>query len=228
MNTSRKLAIGAVVSLLTATAADDRLVRHRNLGKAFYENPTTQVQAVEEFRKALELAPSSARERLNYGLALLRAGKTAEGIVEIEKVQKQDPKIPHTWFNLGIQYKKQGDADRAIAQLEQMIKLAPDDPIAQYNLGASYKLAGRNAEALKHFETAAKLDPNLAGPHFQLFNAYRLAGRQPDASRELQIFQRIKKEQEGAAIPEDMEWNMYAEIYEIIEPVPLPPVRRSM
>ena len=62
-------------------AADERLARHRNLGKAFYENPTTQNEAVEEFRKALALAPQSPRERLNYGLALLRAGKTAEGIV---------------------------------------------------------------------------------------------------------------------------------------------------
>jgi Tfp pilus assembly protein PilF len=208
---------------MASYAADDRLARHRNLGKAFYENPTTQMQAVDEFRKALELAPDSARERLNYGLALLRAGKTAEGVAEIEKVQKQDPKIPHTWFNLGIQYKRQGEAEKAITQFEHMIKLVPDDPISHYNLGASYRLAGRPADALKHFEIAAKLDPNLAGPHFQLFNAYRTAGRAADAQRSLQVFQKIKKQQEGAVIPEDMEWNMYAEVYDIVEPAPAPP-----
>src|SRR5712664_3024199 len=97
---------------------EDELWRHRNLGKAFYENPTTQMQAVDEFKKCLELAPNSARERLNYGLALLRAGKTKEGVAEIEKAQKQDPKIPHTWFNLGIAYKKDSQYDKAIAQLE--------------------------------------------------------------------------------------------------------------
>ena len=37
---------------------DEQLARHRNLGKAFYENPTTQNEAVEEFRKALALAPN--------------------------------------------------------------------------------------------------------------------------------------------------------------------------
>src|SRR5580698_2836265 len=86
--------------LLAADSNDsleEQLWRLRNLGKAFYENPTTQVQAVDEFKKALDLAPGSARERLNYGLALLRAGKTREGVEELEKAQKQDPKIPHTW-----------------------------------------------------------------------------------------------------------------------------------
>jgi tetratricopeptide (TPR) repeat protein len=75
-----------------------RLDTHRNLGKAFYENPTTQAKAAEEFRKALDLAPNSARERLNYGLALLRAGKTEEGVRELVAAQKQDPSLPHTWF----------------------------------------------------------------------------------------------------------------------------------
>ncbi|MCP5111697.1 MAG: hypothetical protein GY953_12760, partial [bacterium] len=112
--------------LVAAGAADvaaERLARHRNLGKAFYENPTTQKEAVDELKKALDIAPQSARERLNYGLALLRAGKTAEGIAEIEKVRRQDPSIPHTWFNLGIEYKRLGEFAKATTQFEQMVKL---------------------------------------------------------------------------------------------------------
>src|SRR6478672_9914020 len=123
----------------SARLKEDEIWRHRNLGKAFYENPTTQIQAVDEFKKALDLAPNSARERLNYGLALLRAGKTKEGVAEIEKAQKQDPKIPHTWFNLGIAYKKDSAYDKAITELERMTKLVPDEPKSHYNLGAMYK-----------------------------------------------------------------------------------------
>src|SRR6266699_3824242 len=110
MNPLRILVFAAIVGAAflalqgqdSARVREETLWRHRNLGKAFYENPTTQTQAVTEFAAALALAPGSARERLNYGLALLRAGKTKEGVVEIEKAQQQDPKIPHTWFNLGI------------------------------------------------------------------------------------------------------------------------------
>src|SRR6202011_2980516 len=113
-----------VVVLLVLSASgttrekQDLLWHYRNLGKAFYENPTTQKEAVAEFRKALDLATDSARERVNYGLALLRAGQTKDGMVELLKAQKQDPNIPHTWFNLGIIFKKDGDYQHAIQQLE--------------------------------------------------------------------------------------------------------------
>jgi tetratricopeptide (TPR) repeat protein len=212
------LAICAILLVRAAgpDSTQERLARHRNLGKAFYENPTTQNEAVEEFRKALALAPKSAQERLNYGLALLRAGKTAEGMAELVKVQQQEPSIPHTWFNLGIAYKKAGDQEKALQQFERMVKLVPDDAISRYNLGALYRLAGRTEDAIREFRETARLDATLAAPHFQLFNVLRTSGRGDEAKPELEIFQRLKKQQEGAAIPEDVEWNMYAEVYDVM------------
>lgn len=201
-----------------AATKEDLLWQHRNRGKAFYENPTTQLPAVEEFQKALALAPDSARERLNYGLALLRAGKTAEGIEELKRVQKQDPALPHTWFNLGIQFKKAGEAEQAIAQMEQMVRLVPDDAVAHYNLGALYKLVDRGADATAQFQKASELGPHFAAPHFQLFNAYRVAGNREEAQRQLARFQELKKAQELSGITEDMEWNDYSEVYDPIEP----------
>ena len=86
-----------IPSNLLADSQDEMLWHYRNLGKALYENPATQDEAVEMFKKALDLAPDSARERVNYGLALLKvAGKSAEGITQLEQAQKQDPTIPHT------------------------------------------------------------------------------------------------------------------------------------
>jgi len=203
---------------LQAQNSAEELWHHRNLGKAFYENPTTQLLAIDEFKKALDLAPGSARERVNYGLALLRGGKTPEGMAELLKAQQQDPKIPHTWFNLGIAYKQSAEYDKAIQQLEEMIKLVPDEAVSQYNLGVLYKMTGRQDQALARFEAAAKLNPNLAGPHFQLYNAYRSMNRPEDAAREQATFQQVKKRMEGAAVPEDLEWSYFSEIYETQEP----------
>jgi Tfp pilus assembly protein PilF len=199
------------------------LWQHRNLGKAFYENPTMAQQAVEQFRQALALAPNSARERLNYGLALLRAGDMKNGMAELEKVQKQDPKLPHTWFNLGIAYKRMGDFDKAQTEFEQMLRLAPDEPASHYQLGALYKSKEQMDAAIREFEKARDLNPRLAGPHFQLYGLYRQANR-PESAAELAIFQDIKKEQEGAAVPEDLEWSVYAEIYDPIDEPPSPPL----
>ena len=214
--------VTAAVLLTGAGTQDNRelLWQHRNLGKAYYENPVTQLQAVAEFKQALELAPESAREHVNYGLALLRAGKTQEGIAQLLEAQKRDPRIPHTWFNLGIVYKKDGRYAPATAQFEQMVRLAPGEPVSHYNLGVLYKMASRPAEALREFETAARLNPGLAGPHFQLYNAYRQAGRADEAAAEMKLFQEIKKRNAGAAVPEDMEWSFYSEIYESLDPRP--------
>lgn len=214
------LAAAAVLLVILHAApgepVEDQLARLRNLGKAFYENTTTQTEAVETFRQALKLKPDSIRERLNFGLALLRAGKTAEGIAELEKVQKADPSLPHTWFNLGLVFKKQGESEKATAQMERMVALVPNEPISHYNLGALYKLAGKTNEAIGQFETASRLNPGLAAPHFQLYNAFRTTGQAEKARTELETFQRLKKQMEGAAIPEDVEWSDYSEIYEIV------------
>jgi tetratricopeptide (TPR) repeat protein len=217
------LAIAALVLLSGADASrveQDRLGRLRNLGKAFYETPTTQPQAVEEFKKALDLAPDSPREMVNYGLALLRAGKTKEGVAELQRAQQLDPTIPHTWFNLGIAFKKEGEYAPAVAQFEGLLRLVPDEPVSHYNLGVLHKTADKRDEAVREFEIAERLNPNLAAPHFQLYNLYRQAGRSADAARELAIFQKLKVLTEGAVNPEDMEWSYYAEIYDPIAPRP--------
>jgi tetratricopeptide (TPR) repeat protein len=218
------LVVAAALLWAAETPLDRRLAQHRNLGKAFYENPATQPEAVAEFKKALDLAPGSPREKLNYGLALLRAGKIPEGVALLQEVQKRDPALPHTWFNLGIYYKKNGDTAHAIEQFEGMLRLTPNEAIAHYQLATLYKLADRTADALAQFELAAKLDPQLAAARFQLFNLYRSAGREQDAAHALEVFQQLKKAAEGAAVPEDVDWCQYAEIYDPLPAAtPVPP-----
>ncbi len=199
---------------------DEKVTQYLNLGKAFYENPTTQAEAVVEFKKALDLRPNSVREQLNYGLALLRAARTTEAIAVLEKVQKEDPSLPHTWFNLGIYYKRDGQFDKAIEQFRQLAKLAPNEAITHYNLGTIYKLQGKMSDAQREFELARDLNPALSAPHFQLFNIYRQQKRTEEANRELALFKERKTAQDSIATPEDVEWCEFAEIYEPLKPEP--------
>ncbi|HEY6346820.1 MAG TPA: FG-GAP-like repeat-containing protein [Bryobacteraceae bacterium] len=222
MNPNRKApSIVALCALVLLSAAcshrntEELLTEHRNLGKAYYENPATQQEAVREFREALRLAPNSAREKVNYALALLRAGGHDEEAVRLLlDAQRQDPGLPHTWFNLGIYYKRQGDGNRAITQFEGMIARAPNEPIGHYQLGALYRQVNRTAEAQAQFQRAAELDPQFAAAPFQLYNLYRLAGNASQAGRYLADFQRIQAIQKTWVTPEDVEWCRYAEIYD--------------
>jgi tetratricopeptide (TPR) repeat protein len=193
----------------------DLLNLHRNLGKAFYENPTTQQEAVREFQQALEISPDSTRDKLNYALALLKVqGREEEAIKLLQEVQRRDPSLPHTWFNLGIYYKRQGDAKRAIAQFEGMLVRTPNEAIAHYQLGTLFNQTNLQSDARAQFEKAAELDPLLAAAPFQLYNLHRLAGNTELANRYLADFERIKNLQKSWVIPENVEWCDYAEIYD--------------
>ena len=210
-------AFACVFLLLGSPSANDQsLWEHRNLGKAFFENPDTHVQAVTELKKALDLS-GSVRDRVNYGLGLLRAGQTDAAVEQLIQVQKDDPALPYSWFNLGITYKHAGDYDKAIEQLKGMIKLRPDEPVAHYNLASVLRAQNNLEAALPEFLIAEKLNPDLAGPHFQLFSTYQRLGKSEDARRERQAFEEAKKRQEGAAIAEDMEACFYSELYDPAE-----------
>ncbi len=219
VNSKRRLGFVALVFILALGCSKPQnqalLDQHRNLGKAFYENPTTQQEAVREFQQALAIAPDSTRDKLNYALALLKVpGREQEAVSLLQEVQRRDPTLPHTWFNLGIYYKHQGDAQRAIAQFEGMLALTPDEAVAHYQLGTLYNQLNRHSDAQAQFEKAAELDPLLAAARFQLYNLNRLAGNTAQADRYLADFERIKNLQKSWVIPENVEWCNYAEIYD--------------
>jgi len=91
----------------------DQVCRHRNLGKAYYENPVTQMKAADEFKQALPWFPTPPRPRQLW--AGLAAGRSTEAaVLQLQRAQKEDPSIPHTWFNLGMAFKKQFDHLHAV------------------------------------------------------------------------------------------------------------------
>jgi Tfp pilus assembly protein PilF len=214
------LLLSLVLAACTHAPDPNALAQHRNLGKAFYENPTTKAEAVKEFKAALDLNPHSNREKLNYALALLRSqGRESEAIQLLDAVQREEPSLPHTWFNLGIYDKRAGKTKDAIAQFEGMLQRTPNEAVAHFQLGTLYRQTGRTAGALTQFETAAKLDPQMAAARFQIFDMHRRAAAPPDQlARDLADFQRVQALQKTWVIPEDVEWSNYAEIYEPLTP----------
>ena len=212
------LLVGGAAWWLAAQAPDaapeeQALQEIRNLGKAFYETPGSSREAVEQLRKALDLNPGSARDRLNYGLALLRAGEREEGMAQLVEAQKTDRTIPHTYFNLGIEYKKAGEVEKALDQFLQMERLVPTESKTQYNLGALYKQVGNIRRAIEKFERTIELDPSLAAPHFQLFGILRRTDLER-ATQQLEIFKGLKEATEDAAVGEDVDWSYYSELYD--------------
>src|SRR5207302_7876261 len=126
-------------------------------------------------------------------------------------------------FSLTSASQKQADYERALAQFRKFVELVPNEPVAHYHLGTLNKLKEDAAGAAKEYETARDLNPRLAAPHFQLYGLYRQQNRPTESAAEMRVFQALKKEKEGAAVPEDMDWCDYAEIYDPIDFASQPP-----
>ena len=214
-----RLAAALPLILLAAVFAADppnsaeRLEQHRNLGKAFYENPTTQAQAVAEFKKALELAPHSKREKLNYGLALLRAGKTSRGRGAVEGGPARRSETAAHLVQSRHLLKKNGEADQAIRQFERMEAWCRRSRLCTTNW-VPYKLQDKRMPRSR--SSNARPGWTRAWPPRAFSSTIctaRPAGGE-DAAEALAPFQELKKQSEGAAIPEDVDWSSYAEIYD--------------
>ena len=81
-------------------------------------------QAIDHFRRAIELDPSYASPHNGLGAALAKAGDLEGAIASWEKAVSLDPKITHALYNLGAAYLARGDKSRALDYLLRYKKLA--------------------------------------------------------------------------------------------------------
>ena len=101
------------------------------LGNLYYDHQVFD-QAIEYYRRGLELRPDDVNVRSDMATAYWYLGKPESAVQEYEKALKIDPKHANTLFNLGV-VKWQGlkDPKGAIAVWKKLLELNPDYPDRQ-------------------------------------------------------------------------------------------------
>ncbi len=93
-------------------------------------------KAMESYAKAIELKPDDAAYHNNYGLALCRFGKMAEGQAELAKAASLDPQNAGRYFyNLGAILVNTGKAEEAYEAFQNALKADPNYAEAHYQVG---------------------------------------------------------------------------------------------
>jgi len=87
-------------------------------------------------------------------------GNLAEGIRQITKALRLDPKSPEAHLNLGRMQGELGDLENAEKNLRKSIALNPGNPLAHSNLAAVYRRMKRYDQAKAAADQAIKLNPN--------------------------------------------------------------------
>lgn len=121
-----------------------------------YRNDITLYEAT------LERTPTSWVAHLNLGTALDEAGRSAEGLVHLQRARELKPNFAETLNSLGNVLNRLGRSPEALQVLQQAVQLQPRFAEAHNTLGVTLMALGRSAEGIASFQRAVELRPGLA------------------------------------------------------------------
>jgi tetratricopeptide (TPR) repeat protein len=142
-------------------------------------------EAVEMYRKSLELDPESAPAHYNLAASLARSGEFAEAERHFRAALEQKPNA-QTFSGLGLVLWQQGRADEAIASLHDAIEADPEYPAAYDQLGTILAEQGRLEGAADNYRLVVRKRPSAAA-HEKLAQVLMRLGRTEEARREIEL-----------------------------------------
>jgi serine/threonine-protein kinase len=129
-----------------------------------------------EFRRAMEMDPSSVDAVCHYGYCLEVLGRFDEAIRVMEAAHRLDPLSHLVNVQLGRAFYDAHQDQRAVEQFQEMIRFEPNDAAAYDSLGSVYESLGRYEEAEKTYLKGAGLAGVNVGRTRDLQQAYSSGG----------------------------------------------------
>jgi tetratricopeptide (TPR) repeat protein len=114
--------------------------------------------AVEAYRKVLELNPSAAGALVNLGTIYYRQRKFGEAEKFYHQAIEADAAYPLAQFNLGNLYDELGRTSDALEHYRRALELNPHYADAHFNLALLCERSGDALKAVHHWKAYLKLD----------------------------------------------------------------------
>jgi len=115
-------------------------------------------QAVDAYRKVIELNPGAAGALVNLGTIYYRLRRFDEAEHYYRNAIAADPDYPLAEFNLGNLYDEQGRLDEALSHYRRALELHPNYADAHFNLALLCERLGDALKAVHHWKLYLKLD----------------------------------------------------------------------
>jgi tetratricopeptide (TPR) repeat protein len=158
----------------------------------YWKNSTTI------FSHTLQVTKNNYLAHTNLGVALVKDGKTEEGISHYHEALQIKPDDSNAHYNLANALKKQGAIDGAIAHYREAVKWNPDYSKAHNNLGVCLEAQGLRDEAILHYRQALQNDSSNHGIHFNLGIALAKNGEIKEAAEHFRLAVNLKPDYEEA------------------------------
>jgi len=165
-------------------AIEPQAAIHNDLGFVL-ERQGLSEEAVEQYRKALELDPESASAHYNLAAYLARSGEYAEAERHFRAALDVKPSAA-TYTGLGAVLYHQGKVDDAVASLKAAIETDADYPRAYDQLAAIRVQQDELEEAASNYRLFVSKQPSAAG-HEKLAQVLMRLGRVDEARKEMEM-----------------------------------------
>jgi eukaryotic-like serine/threonine-protein kinase len=148
--------------------------------------------AEQEFKRALELNPSSANTYDYYGRMLSALERYDEAIAMVKRAQELDP-IAHP-LDLASVLLRAGRYDEAVRAAKPVIELDPHYARGHATLGWAYVKKGMTDEGLVELEKAVALSPGDSIWLGQLGQAYAMVGKVAESREVLRQLEELARQ----------------------------------
>jgi len=118
-------------------------------------------EAIADYNKAMELAPTALDPYLNRGLALEGLGKFEEAIADYNHLLELNPNDPMGYHNRGNAEGGLGQWSEAIADYQKAIQLAPDFAFARANYALALYQTGQTEVAIRTMRNIIRKYPQF-------------------------------------------------------------------
>ena len=122
--------------------------------------PESLPMAVENYERALELAPDWIDAHINKGVALYQMGKIAEAREAFFAAVQLDPLNGIARYNLGCVLEEQGEIEDAIRHLRRAAKAMPAHADVHFNLALAYERKNEQRLAREQWSLYLRYAPN--------------------------------------------------------------------
>lgn len=155
-------------------------------------------EAMENYRKALEINPAYEDALNNLGYALAGRKEYAEAIRLYEAALRVRPNHVEVHNNLGNALSETGRIEEAIRHYRFVLERKPEHADAHNNLGIALAMQGKLDEAITEFHDAIRSKPNYASAHSNLGNALAAQHKLEEAIQEYQETLRLNPKEAQA------------------------------
>jgi TolB-like protein/Tfp pilus assembly protein PilF len=157
---------------------DTRPEPHIELGMVAMNQDWDWTTQGKEFRRALELNPSSAGVHWAYAQYLNRVGRAGDALAEAKLALQLDPVSSRSHMSLSFVYYYARQYDQALGEIERAITMHPDPAETIFPLSIIYVEKRDYAKAIHEFQKMGNVPHGLG----HLGNAYARSGRKAEAT----------------------------------------------